>query len=264
MTRAVCIGINDYPGTGSDLTGCVNDAKDWAAELTKRGFETSTLLDRKATKAAMVAAMAEVVTATGSGEIGVITYSGHGTWVPDDDGDEPDRRDEALCPHDLGTAGPLLDDDLFEVFAEQRPGAKIVFISDSCHSGSVARFAPPLGDQAGATHRTRFLPPATFLGKADTRRALAVATAPIAGISRRTALLLAGCKDTEYSYDASFGDRPNGAFTYVALEALRTLPEKASYRQWMTEVRKKLPSQDYQQTPQLTGTTSQKKWPVLQ
>ena len=28
--RAVCIGINDYPGTYNDLSGCVNDANDWA------------------------------------------------------------------------------------------------------------------------------------------------------------------------------------------------------------------------------------------
>ena len=28
--HALCIGINDYPGTGSDLSGCVNDANDWA------------------------------------------------------------------------------------------------------------------------------------------------------------------------------------------------------------------------------------------
>ena len=31
---ALCIGINDYPGTDSDLSGCVNDANDWAAALT--------------------------------------------------------------------------------------------------------------------------------------------------------------------------------------------------------------------------------------
>ncbi len=31
--NALCIGINDYPGTGSDLAGCVNDANDWAAAL---------------------------------------------------------------------------------------------------------------------------------------------------------------------------------------------------------------------------------------
>jgi hypothetical protein len=46
---ALCIGINDYPGTSSDLAGCVNDAQDWAAMLTGRGFSVSTLLDGEAT-----------------------------------------------------------------------------------------------------------------------------------------------------------------------------------------------------------------------
>ena len=44
--KSLCIGINDYPGTGSDLNGCVNDALDWAAELRGRGFETITLLNQ--------------------------------------------------------------------------------------------------------------------------------------------------------------------------------------------------------------------------
>ena len=39
--RALCIGINDYPGTGSDLAGCVNDANDWAEALAGRGFEVA-------------------------------------------------------------------------------------------------------------------------------------------------------------------------------------------------------------------------------
>jgi hypothetical protein len=26
--KVLCIGINDYPGTDSDLSGCVNDAND--------------------------------------------------------------------------------------------------------------------------------------------------------------------------------------------------------------------------------------------
>lgn len=29
--RALCTGINDYPGTDSDLAGCVNDAADWGS-----------------------------------------------------------------------------------------------------------------------------------------------------------------------------------------------------------------------------------------
>jgi hypothetical protein len=260
--RAVCIGINDYPGTGNDLSGCVNDATDWAAELERRGFEVRTVLDSKATKDAVVAEMREVVAATGPGECGVITYSGHGTWVPDDDGDEPDGRDEALCPYDIRTAGPLLDDELFDVFAEQHPRARVVFVSDSCHSGTVAKFGPPFGDLS-TTHRIRFLPPEVFLGEAALPRARAVQAIPAAGRSRRSALLLAGCRDTEYCYDASFGGRPNGAFTYVALQALRGLGATGTYRQWMAAIRRQLPSQDYPQTPQLTGTTTQRKWPVL-
>ena len=42
---ALCIGINNYPGTGMDLAGCVNDANDWAALLASRGFQVDTLLD---------------------------------------------------------------------------------------------------------------------------------------------------------------------------------------------------------------------------
>jgi hypothetical protein len=28
--RAFCVGINDYPYDGSDLNGCINDARAWA------------------------------------------------------------------------------------------------------------------------------------------------------------------------------------------------------------------------------------------
>ena len=47
--RALCIGINDYPGTDSDLAGCLNDACDWTAILEQRGFSVQKLLDQQAT-----------------------------------------------------------------------------------------------------------------------------------------------------------------------------------------------------------------------
>jgi hypothetical protein len=277
--RALCIGINDYPGINSDLAGCVNDAEDWAEVLRNRNFEAGdmeVLLDDEATKVKILSAMKKIVKDTKPGEIGVITYSGHGTWVPDDDGDEADGRDEALCPHDLSTVGPILDDDLYEVFVQQQPGAQIIFISDSCHSGSVAREAPALGDtlslkgaKGGFVPRSRFLPPEAFLDenkaedKRKLRRARLVEATPIRGIARNTALLLAGCKDTEYSYDASFDGRPNGAFTRVAIDALETLENKSNYRAWMKEIRRRLPAANYPQTPQLTGTRAQKEWVVF-
>jgi hypothetical protein len=62
--------------------------------------------------------------------------------VPDLDGDEPDGTDECLCPHDVRKNGPITDDELYESFSSLERGAKLLMISDSCHSGTVTRFAP--------------------------------------------------------------------------------------------------------------------------
>jgi hypothetical protein len=259
--RALCIGINDYPGTGSDLSGCVNDARDWAAMLNGRGFQVTTMLDADATKASMASALGELVRSAGSGDLVVITYSGHGTWVPDRDGDEPDQRDEALCPYDINRGNVLIDDELYDIFQQRQRGARVLFISDSCHSGTVSRMAPPTGDNPT---RVRFLPPETFLPP----EALAVARhvpRTFAGRSRpNAALLFSGCQDWEYSYDASFDGRANGAFTYAALQALGELPSGASYREWFGRIRDKLPTQNYPQTPNLQASSSMKSWRVLE
>jgi hypothetical protein len=261
MTKhALCIGINDYPGTGSDLAGCVNDANDWAQALDERGFAVETMLDGAASRAAMLAGMGKLVDAAETGDVVVITYSGHGTWVPDADGDEKDLRDEALCPHDLRSAGVITDDELFDLFSARRCGVRAVLVSDSCHSGTLQRYAPAIGDNP---RTVRFLPPEVFLAPEQRQLAERANAAARGGRSRRSALVLAGCRDTEYSYDASFGSRPNGAFTYVALDALRRLPAGASYRDWHAAVREQLPSADYPQTPQLDGTSSQRRWEVL-
>jgi hypothetical protein len=74
---------------------------------------------------------------------------------------------------------------------------------------------------------------------------------------------MSGCLDMEYSYDAYFNGRPNGAFTFVALKALQTLRSGATYAQWHKAVRKLLPSQQYPQTPNLYGSRSMKRWKLL-
>ena len=140
--KAICIGINDYPGTGSDLSGCVNDAKDWQAALAQRGFAVDMLLDSQATKQTMYDQIRILVKEARPQDLVVITYSGHGSWVPDLDSDEPDARDEVLCPYDISQNRPFTDDELHSIFAERDRGVRIVLISDSCHSGSVIRLAP--------------------------------------------------------------------------------------------------------------------------
>lgn len=258
--KALCIGINDYPGTQNDLKGCVNDANDWAAELARRGFAVTKLLDSQATKSAMSTAIRTLVGSGQDGDTLVITYSGHGTWVPDSSGDEPDGRDEALCPYDIGTNGPLLDDHIGAILTSAARGVRILLLSDSCHSGSVVRGAESDMDP---THlRARFMPLSDWMPKEELPPTGALPRV-VAGLRRAGGdLLLAGCKDTEYSYDSRFQGRPNGAFTYYALKTLRDA-RPGNYDAWFNAIRTYLPNNSAPQTPQIMGTATARRFPVF-
>ena len=269
MKRSLHIGINDYPGTGSDLSGCVNDANDWEAALNTRGFETTLLLDEQAKKRDMVEAISNIVSKTKKDDIAVITYSGHGTWIADEDGDEADGRDEALCPYDTFEGNILTDDELYEIFTQRSWGARVIFISDSCHSGSVSRasrFMPDTQDDTWKFPKIRYLAPEIFLKNNPDllHRARTVEHVRSRKHIRAATVLFAGCKDTEYSYDAWFNGKANGAFTYAALQTLDTLDTDASYQDWYKAIRKLLPHVQYPQTPQIHASRYQKtKWKVF-
>src|SRR4026207_1394823 len=82
--HALCVGINDYPGTNSDLKGCVNDANDWVAVLKQRGYQdVEVLLGAQAPRAGMVDALQRLIAKGKDGDTLVFTYSGHGSWLPD-------------------------------------------------------------------------------------------------------------------------------------------------------------------------------------
>ncbi len=269
MKRSLHIGINDYPGTGSDLSGCINDAHDWGETLESYGFQTTTLIDGEAKKADMVEAISKIVSDTSKDDIAVITYSGHGTWVPDEDDDEADGRDEALCPYDIAEGNVLTDDEMYEIFSERTRGARIIFISDSCHSGTLSRASNiMLGNREELLKmpKTRFLAPELYIRGDQTllNRARSVEKRGVSGKTRSSSLFLCGCKDTEYSYDAWFDERANGAFTYAALKALKELPVDVTYRDWFKEIRKLLPHENYPQTPQISGSSYQRNnWKVF-
>lgn len=273
--KALCIGINNYPGTDMDLAGCVNDAADWSALLTERGFRVQKLTDAQATKAAMVAAIRALVKGAAAGDSLVITFSGHGTYAPDENGDEPDGLDEGLCPYDIKQGNVLIDDEIHHLFSERAAGVKIVLVSDSCHSGTVIRAAPADPDADGA--RPRFMPMGAWLpedrlpraanGKPATQVALSSTLSPWAGAISQSGgdLLLSGCAEgpNNFSYDAVIARRANGAFTYYALKALKKLPAGATYADWHAEIRKALPSASYPQTPQIFGSKAARKVKVF-
>src|SRR5262249_8796618 len=135
---ALCVGINNYPGTANDLSGCINDAQDWSAVLSGRGFKVDQLIDKDASKLGIMEGIRRLVKNARAGDLVVFQYSGHGSYVPDESGDEDDGVDEVICPCDVGPDSYLSDDEIYDLFSAHAAGVRIVFLSDSCFSGSVS------------------------------------------------------------------------------------------------------------------------------
>jgi len=262
--RALCVGINDYPGSGMDLAGCVNDVKDWRTLLEKRGYEVDALFDGEATRARIVEALKSVIGSADPDESVVFTFAGHGSWLPDANQDEPDARDEMMCPADVMAGQYLLDDDLYEIFCTKRAGVRLFVVADSCHSGSVVRYASATARSDGVLVKARFLPPYAFArGNRLLERAIdRSANKPAPTKLRYPAVLFSGCQDREFSYDTSFNHRPNGAFTRTAIDALQD-PGIVSPRDLHDAIRRKLPSPTLPQTPQLFASREARLGPLF-
>lgn len=263
--KAFCVGINDYPYDGSDLNGCVNDARAWA-ELLMNHFDfpltdVKVIADLEATKANMLTGIKDLLAGAQSGDVLVFTNSSHGTYTPDLSGDEP-TYDEALCPYDT-TDNLIVDDELRELFADLPQGVHLTVISDSCHSGTVTRAAIS-GNLPGIVtpddRRVRFLSPAlrgdpvlANPWKAAPKRSTKY---PESGMKE---VLLTGCTDKEYSYDALIGGAYHGAMTYHAIRAIQEANYRITYAQLHARVNYLLDEAGYPQHPQLEGNRPNKR-----
>lgn len=142
--QALVLGVDDYVGVPV-LKGAVNDALDIAETLRRSGVERVTMLtDRDVTRAAVMTHWAKMVETSAPGDTLVLTFAGHGAqeteWIK---GSERDGRDEVFLmagfePNTPSSIERLRDDDLFNMF-RAAAGRKIIFIADSCHSGTMTR-----------------------------------------------------------------------------------------------------------------------------
>ncbi len=264
--RAVLIGINKYQVPGADLQGCVNDVKNLSGALkTYYGFtdkDIAMLTDAQATKKAMERAIKKLIASGKKGDVLLLHYSGHGSNVPDDNGDEADHRDEILCPTDLDWKDPFRDDWLRKTLGTLRSGVSLTVIMDCCHSGTITRVMNPLD----SSRKQRFLPCPLDLMATESGRKLRgairgqLSKAP-RGRKRKNdvvyadiqELLITGCRDTQTSADAHIGGSYNGALTYYLVESIKEAEGKLTYRELHQRTAAKLKQEDFDQIPQLEG-----------
>lgn len=215
---ALCVGIDAYPQR--PLAGCVRDARLWSKTLASAGFQVNTLFDAQATRQSLVDNLERLVSGGRPGDILVFQYSGHGTQMPDDDGDEVDAFDEAFVPIDYGQGRFLLDDDIGVILSKLAPGAVLTLFMDCCHSGTNSRFAPLVRAVSTRDERVRYLPPSAELVDAHrayrrSARAAPGPTRPPEG-SLPGVVHFAACQDNEYAWET----QGQGDFTAIAAPLL--------------------------------------------
>lgn len=138
---ALTLGLNSidpyhYEDYGN-LTSCETDAKDMAQIAQTQGFATKTLLTKNCTRAKVIAEIKNASQTLNAGDIFMLTYSGHGSQIPDMNMDEKGKsygKDETWCLYDA----EIVDDELNNLYSKFSEGVRILIISDSCYSAGVA------------------------------------------------------------------------------------------------------------------------------
>jgi len=248
---AVTTGLNavdskHYGGWSGELNACEADARDMTHIAELKGFEVKTMLTKQATRGNVMKAITDAAGVLKSGDIFMLTYSGHGGQLPDRNNDEDDGIDETWCLYD----GELVDDEIYSLLGKFERGVRILTFSDSCHSGTVvkAAFYRAAGKLMGLNDtvsgiRYRFMPSEVaqrtywqnkslydpILKNAELKEARDAVKA--------SALLISGCQDNQLSADGTF----NGLFTANLLQVWNDGEFTGSYRSFYKAIGRRMP-----------------------
>lgn len=262
---ALSIGIDDYQGYG-DLDGCVRDSELWTSALTRLGFEVRTLRNRDATRAGIHRAVGDLVAGARAGDVVALHYSGHGTQLPDLDGDESDDdgQDEALVPHDGPSDGEyFIDDDIRELLSRLDAEADFTFFADCCHSGTISRFS--IGASSLGRVKTRYLRATPEMVERYRRARARGSRGPTVregGEESMRHLLFAACKSSETAKESD----GHGWFSKTATDILSRPEGMLTNRMMQNRLEQEFHRQGYskyEQTPQLEGRAGHKDRPFL-
>lgn len=243
--RALLIAIN-YFGQNGELHGCHNDVDNMQRYLQGCGYtEFIVMKDDKEgnksssapTRANILSAMKSFIASAKAGQTLYIHYSGHGSYLTDQNGEEADCKDECICPVDFKSdahdSGFIRDDDLSTILVKGLPeGVKLRICFDSCHSGSAIDL------------------PFRWVSN---NRMVAENTAKI----NRDVIFISGCMDSQTSADSWFNGQSAGAMTWALLESLYDVQKsgrhasKWTWKELVQAMRMKLRTGQYDQIPQL-------------
>jgi hypothetical protein len=134
---AIHIGVNQ-PRSNGQCRLSESEANAWKmAELSHQaGYGAIHLLrGADATRDAVRRLLSDAARALGSRDTLFVSFSGHGSRVPDTNEDERDGEDETWCLHDAD----LVDDEVAEIWKTAAPRTRVLVVSESCFGGGIGR-----------------------------------------------------------------------------------------------------------------------------
>ena len=247
MTRkALLCGINAY--SSQPLRGCVNDVRNLQHLLLNHyGFaaaDVQILIDQDCLKSRILEGWQWLTRGAQPGDVLVFHISGHGSYIPDLQGEEEDLRDEITCLQNFDFDDPdsyVSDDEWYQLTQAVDPGVHLLMVKDTCHSGGSSRFigvrqvngvdkiilarTRDLGHyQAGAVIAEEAISNVRFIVPPQLPAEVWQHAGPSRHASRRSSLLhthLMACGEAQTAADAYIDGDFNGAFTHALCSALR-------------------------------------------
>ncbi|MFH1842934.1 MAG: caspase family protein [bacterium] len=273
--RALLVGISTYDrGTDDDWWDLAsqNDVDAIASLLQRRfGFAPADILvlqePAETTRDALIATFRTwLIEPTRPGDIIYFHYSGHGSEMPDQDGDELDGLDECLVPSDYvsrhDSSGNLRDDTLaglLDELAAKQPG-NVTLTFDCCYSGTATR--------AGRTvvRGQSLAEESASPGSTTLRRGSGETDAPADGASgivpgthpaAASYVVLSATSQGQLAGEVDGGQGlAMGRFTHAFVEAASRVRPGATYRDLFELIANRMLRTSRQQTPQLEGSST--------
>lgn len=232
--KALLVGIN-YTGTNSELAGCINDVQGMKELLIKNyGYKENDIVmltdntTLKPTRKNILMELFKLILSNAPSM--VFHYSGHGSYVRDNTGEEVDGNDETLVPIDYMQEGLILDDELRGLLQCVQENCKLTVILDCCHSGTGLDLAYNVYERVGRL----------TMKKEDNTT-----------LTRGQVIMISGCQDPQTSADTVEENKNQGALTYCLTNVMKQ--GNKTYEQLFKDVRNLLKEKRYAQIPNLSS-----------
>ena len=226
VKKALLIGIN-YKGSLDELRGCINDIRNINdilknnCDYCEKNIKLLTEEDNNElpTRGNIEKNINWLLSGVVEGDTLFFYYSGHGSNVDDNNGDESDKKDEVLVPLDYDKSGVITDDWLYNNMIKRVPkNVTLIGFTDACHSGTMVDLKYNIrskceymrgGLELGIQYNSK---------EWSNRYSLSLEKSEVVN---GNVYFFSGCQDQEYSADAYIGNTFQGAFSYCLIELIK-------------------------------------------